>query len=267
MKRRNEGVSFLEMRGITLFLVVVALLILLFYMAFEAKRNRIRKQTITFSALPKAFDGYRLFFISDIHRRVISQSLLQKIAKETDIIIIGGDLCEKRVPLARIETNLKHLSKIAPCLFIWGNNDEEVGVHNLRRMFKKHGIIELSNGMEFIQKGDDKLIIASVDDVEHDIPLEHYFIPREPFSILVCHFPEVTEILKPNHPFSLILSGHTHGGQIRLFGWGIAKKGQWIKTDSYKQLISNGYGTTGLPLRLGAPCETHLITLTREEIS
>ncbi|KHF40370.1 metallophosphoesterase [Halalkalibacter okhensis] len=240
------------------------LFIFLLYMAIEAKRNRVIEETIVFKTLPKAFDGYRLFFISDIHRRVIPESLLQKIEKETDMIIIGGDLCEKGVPLKRIEKNLQSLSKVAPCLFIWGNNDEEVGIDNLRKIFEAHGIMELSNNKKFIQKMDGELIIASVDDVEQDIPLTLYDIPKDKFSILICHFPEVSEMLKPDHPYSLILSGHTHGGQIRIFGWGIAQKGQWIERASCKQLISNGYGTTGLPLRLGAPCETHLLTLKSE---
>ncbi|MDT8860046.1 metallophosphoesterase family protein [Alkalihalobacillus sp. MEB130] len=239
------------------------LALLLLHMIIEARRNRVKEQTLAFESLPTSFDGYRIFFISDIHRRELSMSIVNKIKDKADLIIIGGDICEKGVPLKRVEMNLKHLSSVAPCLFIWGNNDHEIGVEHLRFLFKKYKITELSNGIWPIQKEEEQLIVASVDDVENDIQLDYEQIPHHKFAILVCHFPDVIDVLKADHPFSLILSGHTHGGQIRIFGFGIAKKGQWIHANSFIQLISNGYGTTGIPLRLGAPAETHLLTLTK----
>ncbi|MFP3472451.1 hypothetical protein R0J90_20570, partial [Micrococcus sp. SIMBA_144] len=59
----------------------------------------------------------------------------------------------------------------------------------------------------------------------------------------------------------LMISGHTHGGQIRLFGWGLYKKGRLENLPETTLLVSNGYGTTAIPLRLGAPAETHLLIL------
>ena len=60
---------------------------------------------------------------------------------------------------------------------------------------------------------------------------------------------------------SLLLSGHTHGGQIHLFGFSPYEKGRLKKENDLTVLISNGYGTTGVPLRLGAKAETHLISI------
>ncbi|WP_370314234.1 hypothetical protein [Guptibacillus hwajinpoensis] len=62
----------------------------------------------------------------------------------------------------------------------------------------------------------------------------------------------------------MILSGHTHGGQIRLFGWGIREKGGIKNINGTTVVISNGYGTTTLPLRLMAPAESHIFILKRK---
>ena len=56
-----------------------------------------------------------------------------------------------------------------------------------------------------------------------------------------------------------MLSGHTHGGQIHLFGFRPYERGRLKRENDLTILISNGYGTTGVPLRLGAKAETHLI--------
>ncbi len=238
------------------------LFLLILFMLIEGKRNRINISKLTFKTLPKSFDGYRLFFISDIHRRVIPSRLLKKVRKKVDLVIIGGDLCEKGVPLERIEKNIEHLTSLAPCLFVWGNNDAEVGEENIKKILKKYGVRELSNSTTYIKSEQDQVAVVGVDDLESDYIASSP--PHNIFTILVCHFPEVVDHLPDCHPFSIILSGHTHGGQIRLFGLGIAKKGQFIHRPSYIQLISNGYGTTGIPMRLGAPSETHIIHIKRK---
>jgi predicted MPP superfamily phosphohydrolase len=235
------------------------------YMFIESKRNRLRKLTLSFKTLPDPFDGYRLFFISDIHKRKISERLLKKLTEDVDYIIIGGDLCEKGVPLKRIEENINRLTNFAPCLFVWGNNDPEVGTDHLKRILNKYQVKELENTKKVIQKGQKQLVLVGIDQLETAMEsLREMDLSEDVFSILVCHFPEVVEELPLTHPFRLVLSGHTHGGQIRIFGFGLAKKGGVYKKDNYRLLISNGYGTTGVPFRLGAPAEAHLITLVKE---
>lgn len=63
---------------------------------------------------------------------------------------------------------------------------------------------------------------------------------------------------------SLVLSGHTHGGQIRLFHSEQYLKGGVYAHPNMTLFVSNGYGTTLIPLRFRAPAQTHLITLQRE---
>ena len=58
-----------------------------------------------------------------------------------------------------------------------------------------------------------------------------------------------------------MLAGHLHGGQIRIGPIGIYEKGSYRLKENRAELISNGFGTTGVPLRLGAKSECHIITL------
>ncbi|MFC0559846.1 metallophosphoesterase [Halalkalibacter alkalisediminis] len=229
-------------------------------MYVESKRNRVRELTLTYKELPRAFEGYRLFFISDIHRRIISDKVLESVKNRVDYIIIGGDLCEKGVPLKRIEANIQKLSKLAPCVFVWGNNDHEVGVKQLKTILKNYKVLELDE--KVIKRDEEILVLIGIDELQTAKDSLSKVDPMmDSFSILVCHYPEITEELPSNHSFSLILTGHTHGGQIRLFRWGIARKGGLYRYNHFDLLISNGYGTTALPLRFCAPAETHLITL------
>ncbi|WP_227936157.1 metallophosphoesterase [Alkalihalobacillus deserti] len=251
------------------FIIAGGLIVVVFtlFMYVESKRNRLRELTLTYKTLPTAFNGYRLFFISDIHRRTISNKVLEKVKNNVNFIIIGGDLCEKGVPLHRIEANIKKLSKLAPCVFVWGNNDHEVGTEHLKIILKKYSVIELVNTKKVIEVKQEQLILVGIDDLESaSDSFRSMEVSMDSFSILICHYPEIAAKLPSKYPFPLVLSGHTHGGQIRLFGLGIARKGGLYRYAQFDLLISNGYGTTGLPLRLGAPAETHLITLTQSNI-
>ncbi|MCM3713632.1 metallophosphoesterase [Halalkalibacter oceani] len=251
--------------NIFIYLMVAAGAVLVFYMITEAFRTRVRHHQLSFGQLPAAFDGFRLFFISDIHRRRLPDPLIETIRGNVDLVIIGGDLCEKGVPLARIEDNLRRLASLGPCVFVWGNNDEEVGAQQLRRLLARHHVIELVNSCKVITRGADQLFIGGVDDIGHkrDDLSQVNAQSEEGFAVLVSHYPDIVDVLPHDHPFSLILSGHTHGGQIRIFGWGLEEKGQMKHRPGYVHLISNGFGTSTLPLRLAAPAETHLIQLRR----
>ncbi|MBB6444728.1 metallophosphoesterase [Bacillus benzoevorans] len=251
-----------------LFIFAACLLLaacLITYMYREAFTNRVIYHDLEFAAFPKSFGKVRIFFISDIHRREVSHKVIEKIKGKADIVIIGGDLTEKGVPFERVQENLQALKTLGPVFFVWGNNDYEVEAPLLDALLLNQGVKALSNSsITFESETGDRLFLLGVDDIStnrEDLEEALSETKEEGFRLFVSHNPQIRKRIRPEHGIHLMLSGHTHGGQIRLFGFGLYEKGGLIWEHGRTILISNGYGTTGVPLRLGARAETHLITL------
>lgn len=238
---------------------------LLFYMYRQAFGDRVLKQELRFKDFPPSFGSVTIFFISDIHKRIISDSVIDEAKGKADLVIIGGDLAEKGVELAQVSANIDKLKTIAPVFFVWGNNDYEFNSHELDSLLFHSGVKMLDNtAVKFESRSGDTLFILGIDDLSlGKSRLDLAMQDAEPngFHILVSHNPAIVNRLEPGHTISLVLSGHTHGGQIRILGFGPYELGGVKKKNGTTLLTSNGYGTTAVPLRLGARAETHLITL------
>jgi uncharacterized protein len=245
-----------------IYIFLLAVFTLTVYMYIEAHRNRVSLDTVNIDKLPGSFKNFKIFFISDIHRRTISKKLIEKAGK-ADIVIIGGDLVEKGVPMDRVEDNIMMLSKIGPVHFVWGNNDYDVDITLLKNTILNNGAIILDNTNISLKKNNEVLDIAGINDLSfgRDRLEDAVMDCSSSCRILISHNPDISRKIKEEYQVRLVLSGHTHGGQIRLGPLGIAKRGGWYDEGYYKLLVSNGFGATHLPLRLGAPSEAHLITL------
>ncbi|MFS1518131.1 metallophosphoesterase [Bacillus sp. SCS-151] len=250
-----------------IFFVITIILLgfLISYMFYEAFQNNVREITLEFNTFPASIDSFKMFFISDIHRRNIADEIINKVKGEVDCVVIGGDLMEKGVPFSRVKANLQKLKEVGPIYFVWGNNDYEVDYHHLDALLLDYGVKILDNTAETLESAQgEKVIMIGVDDMTYmrdRVDLALLDAEQDGFKILISHNPKIIQKITMEDDIKLILSGHTHGGQIRFLKWGLYEKGKLRKVDSTNILVSNGYGTTGLPLRLGAPSETHLITL------
>jgi uncharacterized protein len=246
-------------------LMIVIFFGFMIYMVKEAFLNQVVLNEIQFPDFPETFGEVTIFFISDIHRRKISGKLLAKINKKVDIVIIGGDLTEKGVPLDRVKSNIKLLKELGPVYFVWGNNDYEVDYHELDVLLLTNGVKILDNtAVKFESLSGEQLILLGIDDMNEKRDRLDYALSDAGvggFRILVAHNPKIISQLNADHNIRLVLAGHTHGGQIRILGYSPYEKGKIKKLPYTILLTSNGYGTTAIPMRLGARAETHLITL------
>ncbi|RHW41222.1 metallophosphoesterase [Neobacillus notoginsengisoli] len=249
--------------------IVFAGLALLIYMGFLAFEENILEQELRFSNFPKSFGTLKIFFISDIHKRKLSEQFISKAKGKADIVIIGGDLKEKGVPIKRVKENVEMLNTIGPVYFVWGNNDYEGDYRELDALLLDLKVKILDNTAAlFESKTGDKLTLLGVDDVGLEKDRLDFALSdaeRGWFTILASHNPKIIEKITPEDNISLVLSGHTHGGQIRIFGFGPYKKGGIEERGGTILLTSNGYGTTGIPFRLGARAESHLLSIRNQE--
>jgi predicted MPP superfamily phosphohydrolase len=256
-------------------------------MVREAFRVRLRREEVVLTRLPAAFDGYRIFFISDIHRRTVHPSLIRLAAEAggADLVLIGGDLTEGGVPAERVRANVRLLSGIAPVFMVFGNHDYDEDAEALAELLREERVGLLRNESRIIERNGQAIRLAGVDDLSagrDDVraALSGRTRPgRQPaFTILLAHDPLIVERMTAEDArrTDLILAGHTHGGQIVLPLIGPLARGHlrylrgWRPLPRHKTtggagrprlFVSCGYGTSHLPLRLSAPAEAHLFTL------
>lgn len=235
-------------------------------MFWIAKEKNVKEYEVSLTKDDLKKKQFTFFFITDIHRRKIDQKLLKKIKtfnKEIDFVIIGGDFAEKNVPLTRVEHNIKMLRSLGPIYFVWGNNDREVGEKALREMIERYEGTILDNENQFIPAHPAWGICGTDDPSSAKINFDQALkqIERYQFVLFVSHQPAVWKRIEPIVKPTLMLAGHTHGGQIRFGKFGIGEKGVFTWLDERGKLISNGYGTTSIPFRFGAHPESHLMTI------
>lgn len=248
-----------EMLG-TAFLLIIAFLVNMFFIAI--KRNVVHHH-LNVHLTKKNNAQLKVFFISDIHRRKIDDKLLRKIDHDIDIVIIGGDLVEKGVPLARISKNIQKLASLGPVFFVWGNNDREVGEANIREILAQFNGKVLDNESRTIPGHPSWKICGTDDPSSRNVDLESTLqgINEDDNVIFVSHQPKVCRKAELLFRPTLMLAGHTHGGQIRFGKLGLFEKGTFQERLGCGKLISNGYGTSTVPLRFGVLPECHIITM------
>jgi len=249
-----------------------ALIGLVFYIWMEVNVPVVRNIDIPIKGFPK---GIKLVHISDAHGRGITENgRLSRAIKsfEPDVIVLTGDMIDKStVDFNPVLETVKNLSYVAPVLFIPGNHEranprgeEFIG------LLRKAGASVLLNGAKMI-KG---VSVCGVDDINFfldDIPKSIAVNGR--FDILLSHSPAISGSVK-NFYIPLVLSGHTHGGQVRLPAFGALLlpdrdiprhlvKGLVEDGDS-KYYISVGLGTSVVPIRFMNRAEISLITVVPE---
>ncbi len=241
--------------------------VLLGYMAANAKHATIRRHDAVVSACREG-SGPTLFFISDIHRRRVTKTLIREAGGPFDAVIIGGDLAEGGVPAERIRENVRRLSGLGPVYYVWGNNDREAGEELIRDSIASVGGSVLDNSSARLPGTGPRWMLVGTDDTSsYNVDIAKAFdgISGEDAVVFVSHSPTVFRMLGVDREPAVRIAGHTHGGQIRLGKFGMLEKGAYEADNGKVKLISNGYGTTLLPLRLGAPAECHIIRLRAEK--
>lgn len=195
----------------------------------ERERLTLERVHAPIANLPSAFEGYRIVQLSDFHftdevsYQVARRSIEMAMALEPDLIVYTGDFLTRAIDGERVLDTLKPLYARDGVWAVLGNHDYWDISAVLRALLARTPVRELCNANHAIRRGDQTLWIAGVDDVLEGYPdLESalHGIPKGRPVILLAHEPDYVKTVSATGRVSLMLSGHSHGGQIVVPGFG-----------------------------------------------
>jgi uncharacterized protein len=239
----------------------------------NAERIQIRRHAVFLPGLPRAFDGFTILQISDLHVD-ISPAAMRRLGELLpqlgyDLCVLTGDYRGKTY--GPCEATIEGMAKIreqisAPVFAILGNHDSIRMAPALEDM----GIRMLVNEAEPLLRNGQLLYLAGIDDAHYyrmdNIEKAASQIPVGEFSILLSHTPEIYR-QAAHADFDLMLSGHTHGGQICLPGAipvtldSVLPRRMGSGSWRYGRMVgytSAGVGSCVLPVRINCPPEITL---------
>lgn len=220
--------------------------------------------TITDSEISKEFDGYRIALISDVHNSRLWEKALKKVEKaDPDIVVITGDLVDRRSPDVELALSfvfeMMKLTK-GNCFYVTGNHEMNLPEETYAQLMdglKTMGVTVMDDSVTMLHNGTENAIAlvghgwGDLDDYSHLTDFEGY-------KILLAHDPFDFEDYAAAG-FDLVLSGHTHGGQVRLpFAGGVyfPDEGLFPKYDGGEftigdstMVVSRGIGNSAFPIR------------------
>jgi predicted MPP superfamily phosphohydrolase len=252
------------------------------YGFWEAAHLRVTRETVAVPKLPPAFAGKTVAILADLHHGpfvgidFIRAAVRTTNALAPDMIALVGDYANKGDEAHRqLPPCLEALSALSAPLGVFavpGNHDMQRGGAVYRELVAATPLTDLTNRNRRVVLGTASLWVAGVDDLwwgKPDLDRALTDIPAGEPVILLSHNPDFAED-RPDGRVGLMLSGHTHGGQVYLRGVGSAwlpsKYGSkyrrgLVRSPASMVYVSRGLGEAGVPLRINAPPEICLLTL------
>jgi hypothetical protein len=247
----------------------------------EPRRLEVVRPELTLPRLAAAFDGYRVVQIGDLHLDDWSKpARLHRVAEmvnaeNPDLVVITGDFASysaRRLDTGRLVGALRRLSARDGVLAILGNHDYLTDVRLIRRCIREAGLTELINEVATLRRGSSDLHVAGIDDVMEGrsrLDLVLGKLPEDGAAVLLAHEPDFADVAAATGRFDLQLSGHSHGGQVRVpllgravlppfsqrYTRGLHRAGRMLV------YTNRGLGTVHARLRFGCRPEITALTL------
>jgi len=264
---------------------------ILVYPFFEASLLTVDQRTVEVPGLASNLRNLKIVFASDIHQGpFFSQDrvnqLISKInSLSADIVILGGDYaCDSAGAIAFFR-NAPRIQARLGVFGVVGNHDRTIPEDNLSLLMAEmtnYGCTPLVNSVHQVRVGQAYVYVVGVDDYDNGFPDVKGVaaqVRKDDFVIFAGHNPNLWAAVNNAKSMdgspqwvNLALFGHTHGGQVTVFGMpllpgydpqlvGRRYLSGWREENRASILVSNGVGTSVLPIRLFAPSQIHLITL------
>jgi uncharacterized protein len=246
----------------------------------------VEEHTIHLSRLPDSFRGMRIVQVSDFHYAEYTERFfLERVVREVnrlkpDLVALTGDFitfgpmpysfARRHAPecaaiLSGIECPLRYA--------VLGNHDYTIGPRHVLGPLRDHGIPTLVNAATALERDGQRLWLAGVGSAVFDDAHPEKAIPKAAIAnneavLMLAHEPDILPEVARYKP-DLMLSGHTHGGQVRfpllpamhLPEYGRIYVEGWFQSGLTHLYVNRGIGAVGVPFRLNCPPEITVITL------
>jgi hypothetical protein len=247
---------------------------------YEPHDYELTETDIFIRDLPEGFEGFRIAQVSDVHHSsIVSAEEVRRVVElansaRADLVALTGDYTtasRKYVePAAEILAGLRAPHGVWAVL---GNHDHHTDPALTRAALKRRGVNVIDNANTRLARGGDELQLAGVGDwswVDADWGKAFAGVDRGRPTVLLSHQPSVLD--RPEtEGVSLILSGHTHGGQVSfpVIGAPVGHMDEFkylrgrFSRGATQLYVTRGTGTIGLPVRFGARPEIAVLRLRR----
>jgi uncharacterized protein len=245
----------------------------------EPLRVLLEKRLIRIPKLPSAFDGFRIALFSDIHLypftpiQVVSDAVALANSFQPDLVILAGDFVWHDVEAVfDLVPVLSRLNSTAGTFAVLGNHDHRKGPQIVTQALNQACIRLLTNDGIILQRGNGSIYLAGIDSAwggapEPDAALQNR--RGDLATIVAVHEPDYIKDLVVRFPVDLQLSGHSHGGQVRLpivgplilppmglvYDMGLYRVGE------AQVYTTRGIGTIHINARFNCPPEVTALTL------
>ena len=271
-------------------ILILLLLALLCAGFFRWSNHSLQVERFTFSSprLPEGFDGCTVVVLADLHGAVFgedNQRLLETVSNQApDVILLAGDLLDRfrETPHSYAVDLGRRLAAIAPTYFVTGNHEWALpDVPALEEALTEAGVTVLDNRFVTLERGGDQVLLAGVDDpngyadqkTPEELAEEVHAAWGDGFWLLLAHRNNLFAPRYSRLGADLVISGHGHGGMIRLpFTDGLISVERTLfpsytagfyEENGSTAFISRGLGNSGPSFRLFNRPEVAVLTLSR----
>ena len=241
----------------------------------------VKRYNIHSEQLPEEFEGYSIAFISDIHYpSKFTHKRLGKIVgrlrrEAPDVLLLGGDYVTSNSYIEELFDSISSVKTTDGIYAVLGNH-ERTNAGLVADAMWRNGVVLLADDTVRVEReGAAVYFVGIADSFKYDStrvqPVE--WVPDSLFTLLLCHTPDYAE--RSGTSADLVLSGHTHGGQVSLFGiytpvrnsaYGSKfLRGRNETSQGVTVITTNGVGTSRRKVRFCVPSEAVVVTLRRKE--
>lgn len=239
--------------------------------------GRVKRYSFTDETVPDEFDGYKIAFISDIHYPSLFtqprlKKLTRKLRKESpDILLLGGDYVTSPSFLDELFDSLSAVITPDGTFAVLGNHERR-NKESVIQTMSYYDVKLLADTVVAIERNGAFIYLAGVYDsftCDSLVVQPAETVDDEEFVILLCHTPDYAE--RSSTTADLVFSGHTHGGQVSLFGLYTPVKntqygnrflrGRNTTTSGSTVITTTGVGTSRRKVRFCVPSEIVFVVL------